>query len=99
MQENNPNLVNNSNNSSSANNPSTNLIPDDIFSSLIEIPILRPRRPRRRRGNLFILNKISYKPTKIKYIFLNSIYFNIQIFLFKNNIFLKTYNLNLIIYI
>lgn len=54
MQENNTNNNNNSgnstNNSNNANNPS--ILPEDIFSSLIEIPILRPRRPRRRRSIL-----------------------------------------------
>lgn len=53
MQENNTN-----NNNANTNIPNSNLnnisnqsiLPEDIFSSLIEIPILRPRRPRRRRS-------------------------------------------------
>ena len=56
--------VNNTTNSNS--NSTTNLngqpqnqnnsaiSPEEIFSSLIEIPIIRPRRPRRRRSNYSI---------------------------------------------
>lgn len=52
IQDNNNNNNNNtSNNTNNQNNSGNNLIPEDIFSSLIEVPIIRPRRPRRRRGN------------------------------------------------
>lgn len=44
----------NNNASNSNNNPSSSILPEDIFSSLIEIPILRPRRPRRRRSIFFV---------------------------------------------
>ena len=55
IQENNAiaNTNNSLNNNSNTNNPNTangSLLPEDIFSSLIEIPIIRPRRPRRRRS-------------------------------------------------
>ena len=38
-------------------NGNSNFSPEDIFSSLIEIPIIRPRRPRRRRSKLFKIFK------------------------------------------
>lgn len=54
MQENNTNNNANTNNTNNTNSNSTannqSILPEDIFSSLIEIPILRPRRPRRRRS-------------------------------------------------
>jgi hypothetical protein len=48
---NNSTNINNSN-APANNNPNINFSPEDIFSSLIEIPIIRPRRPRRRRSKL-----------------------------------------------
>jgi hypothetical protein len=52
MVENSTNNSINTNNSNAPvnNNPNLNLSHEDIFSSLIEIPIIRPRRPRRRRS-------------------------------------------------
>lgn len=51
----NTNTNTNSTNSTNNNtNSQANFSPEDMFSSLIEIPIIRPRRPRRRRSNLLV---------------------------------------------
>ena len=46
----------NTNNANSQQNISPS--PEDMFSSLIEIPIIRPRRPRRRRSKFFRYKKL-----------------------------------------
>ena len=46
--------ANNTNSTVNANNTNaqSNVSAEDMFSSLIEIPIIRPRRPRRRRSKI-----------------------------------------------
>jgi len=50
MTNNNTNISNNNYNQNNLNSGNASILPEDIFSSLIEIPIIRPRRPRRRRS-------------------------------------------------
>jgi hypothetical protein len=54
--ENANNLNNSTSNISNAQvnyNGNLNFSPEDLFSSFIEIPMIRPRRPRRTRSKLF----------------------------------------------
>jgi len=62
---NNPSSSNGNNANANTNNPAS-ILPEDIFSSLIEIPILRPRRPRRRRSIYFLI-KIIEKQKALKF--------------------------------
>ena len=57
----NANVNSNSNTNSTVNNTNaqSNISVEDNFSSLIEIPIIRPRRPRRRRSKK-LKNKFIY---------------------------------------